>query len=313
MTRLLFITLLWLILPGLASAQDSVPHLESLQVLTRHDPLWTTTLREYFSFSPDGELFTAASEANTAAIWSVETGEILLTLTGHAAPIRVTAWSPDGRWIATNSADGTTRIWDASTGKNLQIIKGYSGIAWSPDSQSLAVIDGIALHIWAVETQTETAVSDDTWGSVYQVAWSPDGSRIATAGGWTNDYLHIWSTTGERLDTFWADGSASWSPDGSLIASEGQIRSLETGLPTIVIPEMTGEIAWHPSGKWIAAFRSELKLWDAETGEAVEVDFDTGDCAISNLVWSVDGKKLATDCLRPGGTSNDIIIWEFHS
>ncbi len=311
MTRLLFIALLWLILPGLTSAQDSVARFESLQVLTRHDPLWTTTHPEYFSFSPDGEWFTAASESNTAAVWSVETGKILLTLTGHAAPVQMTAWSPDGQWIATSSADGIARIWDASTGESLQTIKGYSGIAWSPDSQSLAVIDGITLHIWDIATGTEIAVSEDTWGTVYQIAWSPDGSHIATAGGWTNDYLNIWNTNGERIDTFWALGSATWSPDGSLIASEGQIRSLETGLPTIVIPEMSGQIAWHPFGKWIASFRSELKLWDAETGEVIEIGFDPTDCAISNLVWSADGKKLATDCLRPGGTANDIIIWEF--
>ncbi|MBZ0279755.1 MAG: hypothetical protein K8L97_03375 [Anaerolineae bacterium] len=313
MTQLLFITLLWLILPGLTSAQDAVAHFESIQIIKRQDQNWSPSPPEYFSFSPDGEWFTTASESNTAAVWSVQTGEMVLTLTGHGAPVEMTAWSPDGQWIATNSEDGTVRIWDASTGENLQTIKGYSGIAWSPDSQSLAVIDGIALHIWDVETQTETAVSDDTWGIVYQVAWSPDGSHIATAGGWTNNYLHIWSTDGERLDTFWAAGSVSWSPDGSLIASEGQIRSLETGLPTIVIPEMTGEIAWHPSGKWIAAFRDELRLWNAVTGEAVEGDFNTDDCAISNLVWSTDGSKLATDCLRPGGASNDIVIWEFHS
>jgi len=312
-TRLLFLALFWLTLPGLTSAQDSVPRLESLQVLTRPSLNWSTFPAEYFSFSPDGELFTAASESNTAAIWSVQTGEMVLTLKGHGAPVEMTAWSTDGQWIATSAADGTTRIWDASTGESLQTIKGYSGIAWSPDSQFLAVIDGIALHIWDVETQTETAVSDDTWGIVYQVTWSPDGSHIATAGGWNNSYLHIWSTTGERLDTFWAEGSASWSLDGSLIASEGQIRSLETGLPTIAIPGMSGQIAWHPSSKWIASFRDELKLWDAETGEAVEGNFDTDDCAISNLVWSADGSKLATDCLRPGGASNDIVIWEFRS
>jgi WD40 repeat protein len=72
------------------------------------------------------------------------TGKKLLTLRG-AASVAAINFSPDGKWIAAASADGTAHIWDAVTGANL--------LSLPVDS-----------------------------GGTGDVAFSPDGKRLAVGG-----------------------------------------------------------------------------------------------------------------------------------
>lgn len=68
--------------------------------------------------------------------------QLLMTLTGHTAPVISCQFSPDGKKIASASYDGTVRIWDATDGKLLQKLEGpMSAIffcAFSPDGGKIA-------------------------------------------------------------------------------------------------------------------------------------------------------------------------------
>ena len=55
-------------------------------------------------------------------IWNVNTGEVLRTLTGHAASVESVAWSPDGTQLASGSYDNTVIIWNVDTGNVLQTL-----------------------------------------------------------------------------------------------------------------------------------------------------------------------------------------------
>src|SRR4051812_26864660 len=67
-------------------------------------------------------------------------------LAGHTDYVFAVAFSHYGKRLASASADGTLRLWDVGAGKLLQTIKAHEG-------------------------------------SVYDVALSPDGTTLATAGG----------------------------------------------------------------------------------------------------------------------------------
>jgi hypothetical protein len=76
--------------------------------LHRHTSgVWNVT------FSPDGRCLASAGVDRTVRLWDAETGQEVLTLTGHADAAYCAVFSPDGGWLASASEDGTIKLWDA--------------------------------------------------------------------------------------------------------------------------------------------------------------------------------------------------------
>ena len=112
------------------------------------------------AWSPDGS-YIAASEywAGRVYVWRVTDGTHLYTCDGISVN-----WSPDGRYLATSSGppDSPLRAWvrDAHTGTLLFTYEGFGQsiggqganfsnvLAWSPDSQRIAMGAGDTVHIW---------------------------------------------------------------------------------------------------------------------------------------------------------------------
>jgi eukaryotic-like serine/threonine-protein kinase len=93
-------------------------------------------------FSPDGKRIAASHTDNAVGLWDVFSGELVLTLKGHAAPVSRLAFHPDGSRIATASADQTIKLWDAATGQEVLTLRGHAApvasVNFSPDGRYLA-------------------------------------------------------------------------------------------------------------------------------------------------------------------------------
>jgi WD40 repeat protein len=63
------------------------------------------------AWSPDGTSVAIGSEDRAARLWDARTGEHLLTMRGHGAPLVAVAFRPDGKLVLTASEDGTARLW----------------------------------------------------------------------------------------------------------------------------------------------------------------------------------------------------------
>lgn len=64
-------------------------------------------------FSPDSRRLAAGCADSTIRFWSVETGQHVFTLNGHAGRVFSFAYSPDGRRIAAGGDGGAVSVWDS--------------------------------------------------------------------------------------------------------------------------------------------------------------------------------------------------------
>ncbi len=119
------------------------------------------------AFSADSRHLAAAGagdERTTVRIWDATTGQVLLTLKGHAAPVTVVAFSPDGKRIATgaqqaSSAPMEVKLWDAATGAEMLSLKDLDRFRgkmfFSPDGHRL-------LGLGATSGEREAVIADAT-------------------------------------------------------------------------------------------------------------------------------------------------------
>ncbi len=188
------------------------------------------------AWNPAGTILASGSLGDSFKIWNAKTGDKIAQLdAGLDGFPGSMAWSPDGTRLATIAWWGEIRIWDANTWQTVYRLPhevgnewapdGQRGLAWSPMGDRLAGRLGGWVLVWDTKTGRERLVFRAHVANVRCVAWSPDGSRLAT--GSEDHTIKIWNAdSGEDMLTLRANDtktilSLSWSPDGKILASGG--------------------------------------------------------------------------------------------
>ncbi len=147
------------------------------------------------------------------------------------------AWSPDGKWIAWSGSEGLVRILDAKTWQPVRVLLGHSAsvgcVAWRRDSRWLASSSGDeTVRLWQVDG-TPGPVLKGHVGEVWQVAWSPDGERLASAG-WNDKIVRLWHMDGTAGPVLRGHSNrvscVAWRHDGKGLASGERAPCLPWGL-----------------------------------------------------------------------------------
>ncbi len=232
------------------------------------------------ALSPDEKtLAVGIANDNSIRFIDPQTGDLMSTLTPtHDNWVQVLAFSPDGKVLASSGDDGQILLWDVATGQEIkQLYKGKYwiwGMAFSPDGKSLlAGFDTEStFRVWDTTTWDLQRKFEGDFAA--DLAFSPDGSKFATAGGGFHE-ANIWDfKSGNKL--FKLGGLQSW----------------------------VWAIAYSPDGKYVASggIGNVVVVWDANTGYRA-YELATGDDFIQTLAYSPDGTKLAS-----GGS--EVVIWD---
>ncbi|HML22851.1 MAG TPA: WD40 repeat domain-containing protein [Aggregatilinea sp.] len=188
------------------------------------------------AWSPDGTQLAAGGQSNATKIWDAATGQVVRELRTRLGGVISLDWSPDSAKIATVSQSEFpgTNVWDLATGELFQPHIGEAqSAAWSPDGTLLAAAMIGDLQLWDVETQQKVG-SIEIPGYAIDLAWSHDGTKIASADTYTptSSRVRLWNVaTGELLQEFEGHtdviNSASWNPAEDRLASsssDGTVR-----------------------------------------------------------------------------------------
>ena len=125
---------------------------------------------------------------NGAIIWDPATGEQLRLATGPGDSARSVAWSPDGTELAAGGDNGAI-IWDPATGEQLRELTAAGN--WTTAGGVEARTAQSLLPAGTAACSSATRPPANSYGScsspclveqVPAVAWSPDGTKLATAG-----------------------------------------------------------------------------------------------------------------------------------
>ena len=229
------------------------------------------------SWSPDGTRIASSSWEGTGFVWDATTGAQVSMYedSGYGAfSLRNVEWNPVDNRIVIQADSGTyTVIWDAVTGDiigpDVSDIATFAvgTVTWSPDGNHLAIttLDN-KIEIFDVNPVNATL---EHWplllrfdsGPVYELDWSPDGSRIAGAVG---GEVHIFDVTNGQLVQTLTGGTntllvVDWSPDGSRIAAGGmdnmaRVWDVETSNQVAVFDHLAPVYAldWNPNSQDIA-------------------------------------------------------------
>jgi WD40 repeat protein len=143
-------------------------------------------------------------------------------------------------------------------------------------------------------------------GAVNSVAYSPNGSRIAS--GSSDGTVRVWdSITGQTLAELKGDPagvmSVAFSPDGTRLATgtwdgASKVWDVTTGQAVLTFegnPRGVSHMAYSPDGTRLATAGSDavIRMWDPATGRKVgELVGHVG--AVSWVAISPDGTRLAT-------------------
>jgi hypothetical protein len=143
-------------------------------------------------------------------------------------------------------------------------------------------------------------------GKVVSVAWSPDGSKLATVS--TDQTAKVWDAgTGRELLTLHGHrgtvASVAWSPNGRKLATASDDKTAKvwdasTGRELLTLHGHQNEvwdIMWSPDGNKLAtaSLDNTAKVWDAGMGREL-LTLRGHDKAVVSVAWSPDGRKLAT-------------------
>jgi serine/threonine protein kinase/WD40 repeat protein len=315
------------------------------------------------AFTPDSQHILSSAEDGTVCVWDTNSGQLLRVFDRHQYDAetgkRLQIWerrldrqrhlrhgSRLERAVqvsllgqsdqAVSSLGSRLLVWKIETGEVVHEFEAAgklrSRLAMNPQGTQVAYATGTGAGQVTIHQlpSGEVTAEWETKSAVDDLAWSPDGTQIATVvGGESLAELNIIETDTQecvlRIDfregnylPFWGDGfrpsSICYLPNKPHVVVGGangisMVIDAETGQ---LLKELSGHtsavlaIAVSPDGSRIAtaSFDSTVRLWSANSGQLMHTFRDYSK-PVNSIAFSNDGKNLVA-----GGDDGKVLVWK---
>lgn len=231
------------------------------------------------AFSPHGE-WLATDASNQIQLWRTDTWEL-----AHRLPlpegdkVLVLKFSPDGKWLAGISFSNRVQevvVWQVSQWTVVHRLRGgrfqsfWSALDFSPDGKALAIGDANQ-RLQVVDLASGTtkfSIPQAHSEGITALAWSPEGSIIASGSGFSGGTIQLWNAaSGKPLDGL--EGHTSWICE--------------------LVFSVDGRRLYSASGD------QTIRIWDVAQRRCLAILRGSGH-EVYGLALSPDGKRLASAC-----------------
>ena len=241
----------------------------------------------------------------TVQVWDATTGHETMAYPGHKASVTAVAWSSGGTRIASPTPTPTPTLPTP--------IPTSTPTPSPPPPPPLDT----TVQVWDATTGREALSYHGHKAGVTVMAWSPDGTRIASAS--FDKTVRVWdATTGREALSYHGHKAGvtavAWSPDGTRIASasfDKTVRVWDASTGTIFLTyhghsNVVEAVAWSPDGKRIASGSGDatVQVWDASSGQTL-LTYNGHTNIVNSVGWSTDGKRIAS-----GSGDATVQVWD---